>query len=270
MDSSGTVRIAGNLSVAGSVSETNVDNLQIADLTVTLAHNNTAPQTDAVADGAAIIIEGNSGYNKFLRWSYNQGLAYKPPDSSHFTGDGELLLLRTLEVTYKLHYCNSHLLYCLQAYLIGSSRAVISASQGPSLQLITCPTILPAGHGAQTTLPPQSAMDLGSQMMKLCRWQRFLGPVRKIDSKMLMPSGLTIHLLTVVLCNADYSSPASSGGGYNAVGATAKIVGFFGKFLVYQCQLLFCYICCRHPLLTLLSCCLQRFSRTRRLFAQWA
>ena len=88
-DGSSTVKVSGNLQVAGSVTETNVQSLNVADLQVTLAHSNTTPQADSVADTAGVVVEGNSGYSKSILWHYNQGLAYKPSSSTQATGDGE-------------------------------------------------------------------------------------------------------------------------------------------------------------------------------------
>ncbi len=91
-DAKGTVHIAGTLVIDGDINRKNVANLDVEDLTVNLAKtvdangNNTS--TDQTGDTAGLVVSGNSAYEKSVRWSYNQGPAYAPPDSSHYTGDG--------------------------------------------------------------------------------------------------------------------------------------------------------------------------------------
>lgn len=91
-DAKGTVHIAGQLLIDGDISRRQVSNLDVEDLTINLGKttdangNNTS--TDATSDGAGMVVSGNSAYEKSIRWHQNQGLAYSPPDSSHYTGDG--------------------------------------------------------------------------------------------------------------------------------------------------------------------------------------
>ena len=90
LDSGSTVKINGNLQVSGTIDETNVNTLNVADLQIILGHNASgAPLADSVADTAGIVVEGNSGYAKNILWHYNQGLAYKPSTQTQATGDGE-------------------------------------------------------------------------------------------------------------------------------------------------------------------------------------
>lgn len=91
-DVKGTVHIAGTLVIDGDINRKQVSDLDIEDLTINVAKtvdangNNTS--TDQAADTAGLIVSGNSAYEKSIRWHYNSGLAYAPPDSSHYTGDG--------------------------------------------------------------------------------------------------------------------------------------------------------------------------------------
>ena len=91
-DSKGTVHIAGQLVVDGDIGRKNVSNLDVEDLTINLGKttdangNNTS--TDQTSDTAGVVVAGNSAYEKSIKWMYNQGPAYAPPDSSHYTDDG--------------------------------------------------------------------------------------------------------------------------------------------------------------------------------------
>lgn len=91
-DAKGTVHIAGQLMIDGDISKRNVSNLDVEDLTVNLGKttdangNNTS--TDQASDSAGMVISGNSSYEKSFKWFFNQGPAYAPPDSSHYTDDG--------------------------------------------------------------------------------------------------------------------------------------------------------------------------------------
>ncbi len=91
-DAKGTVHIAGQLLIDGDISRKQVADLDVEDLTINLGKttdangNNTS--TDQTSNTAGVIISGNSAYEKSIRWNFNQGPAYAPPDSSHYTDDG--------------------------------------------------------------------------------------------------------------------------------------------------------------------------------------
>ena len=148
-DTSSTVKIAGNLQVAGSINETNVNTLNVNDLNVTVAHSNTTPQADSLADGAGLIVEGNSGYAKSLIWHYNSGLAYKPASSSQATGDG----LSYWEVRHAELACAVMMgtIQCLPVSITCRSMAEISACQELSQAPITFPIARLQTLGQQTT-----------------------------------------------------------------------------------------------------------------------
>ncbi len=104
-DVAGTVHIAGNLVVDGDYETADKVNMQVEDLLVTLAHSQTSPKPDSVADGAGIQIEGNSGFAKSIIWKNNLGLGYNGSTGSIPTGDGlsyfqvqggNLMLTRTI------------------------------------------------------------------------------------------------------------------------------------------------------------------------------
>lgn len=116
-DTKGTVHIAGNLTLDGDINKRTVNTVEVEDLTISVARtsdssgNNTS--TDPTSDGAGLVVEGNSSYPKNLLWRYNQGLAYAPPDTSHYTGDGlsywqlqggNLMLTRTIPAANHVSY----------------------------------------------------------------------------------------------------------------------------------------------------------------------
>lgn len=87
-DASGTVHIAGNLVIDGAWDTANKVKMQVEDTIITLAHSQTSPQPDSVADGAGIEIEGNSGFAKSITWKNNLGLAYNGSSGAVPTEDG--------------------------------------------------------------------------------------------------------------------------------------------------------------------------------------
>ena len=87
-DASGTVHIAGNLVIDGDWDTAQKVEMQVEDTIITLAHSQTSPQPDSVADGAGIEIEGNSGYAKSITWKNNLGLGYKGSSGAVSTEDG--------------------------------------------------------------------------------------------------------------------------------------------------------------------------------------
>lgn len=104
-DVAGTVHVAGNLVVDGDYETADKVNMQVEDLLVTLAHSQTSPKPDSVADGAGFQIEGNSGFAKSIIWKNNLGLAYNGTTGSVPTNDGlsyfqfqggNLMLTRTI------------------------------------------------------------------------------------------------------------------------------------------------------------------------------
>ena len=104
-DPAGTVHIAGNLVVDGDYETANKVRMQVEDTLLTLAHSQTTPKPDSVADGAGIEIEGNSGFTKSITWKNNLGLAYNGQSGglatedglSYFQGQGgNLLMTRTI------------------------------------------------------------------------------------------------------------------------------------------------------------------------------
>ncbi|KAK9816128.1 hypothetical protein WJX74_005813 [Apatococcus lobatus] len=116
-DAKGTVHIAGQLLIDGDISRKVVTDLDVEDLTLNLGKttdangNNTS--TDQTSDTSGVIVSGNSAYEKSLRWFYNQGPAYAPPDSSHYTDDGlsywcfkggNLVLTRTIPAANHVSY----------------------------------------------------------------------------------------------------------------------------------------------------------------------
>ena len=119
-DAKGTVHIAGQLVIDGDISRKQVTNLDVEDKTIQLAKvtdangNNTS--TDQLSDNSGVVISGNSAYDKSIRWFYNQGLNYSPPDSSHYTDDGlsywtvsggNLVLTRTIPAANHVSYSYS-------------------------------------------------------------------------------------------------------------------------------------------------------------------
>ncbi|KAK9826917.1 hypothetical protein WJX74_000243 [Apatococcus lobatus] len=116
-DAKGTVHIAGQLLIDGDISRKQVSNLDVEDLTLNLGKtvdangNNTS--TDQTSDTAGLVVSGNSAYEKSIRWHYNQGPAYAPPDASHYTDDGlsywtvqggNLVLTRTIPAANHVSY----------------------------------------------------------------------------------------------------------------------------------------------------------------------
>lgn len=104
-DLAGTVHIAGNLVVDGDYETADKVRMQVEDTIVTLAHSQTTPKPDSVADGAGIEIEGNSGFAKSLTWRNNLGLGYNGQSGGVPTEDGlsyfqlqggNLLMTRTI------------------------------------------------------------------------------------------------------------------------------------------------------------------------------
>ena len=87
-DASGTVHVAGNLVIDGDWDTANKVKMQVEDTIITLAHSQTSPQPDSVADGAGIEIEGNSGYTKSITWRNNLGLGYNGSSGAVPTEDG--------------------------------------------------------------------------------------------------------------------------------------------------------------------------------------
>ena len=83
-----TVHIAGNLLVDGDYNQADKQVVQIEDTVLTLAHCQTSPQPDSVADGAGISIEGDSGFAKSITWRNNLGLAYNGQAGGLATEDG--------------------------------------------------------------------------------------------------------------------------------------------------------------------------------------
>ena len=86
-DAAGTVHIAGNLVVDGDYETADRVTMQVEDTRLVLAHSQTGPQPDSVADGAGIEIEGSSGYAKSITWNNKSGLDYKG-DAGTATEDG--------------------------------------------------------------------------------------------------------------------------------------------------------------------------------------
>lgn len=104
-DVGGTVHIAGNLVVDGDYETADRVEMKVEDLLVTLAHSQTSPKPDSVADGAGIQIEGNSGFPKSIIWKNNLGLGYDGSTGTVPTCDGlsyfqvqggSLMLTRTI------------------------------------------------------------------------------------------------------------------------------------------------------------------------------
>lgn len=133
-DALGTVHIAGNLALDGDINKRNVNSVEVEDLTISVARtsdangNNTS--TDPASDGAGLVVEGNSAYPKNLLWRYNQGLAYAPPDTSHYTGDGlsywqvqggNLVLTRTIPAANHISYN-----YSQKAWVKDNTAATVS------------------------------------------------------------------------------------------------------------------------------------------------
>lgn len=133
-DVKGTVHIAGTLVIDGDINRKQVSDLDIEDLTVNLAKtvdangNNTS--TDQTSDSAGLVVMGNSAYEKSIKWHYNQGLAYAPPDSSHYTDDGlsywtiqggNLVLTRTIPAANHVSYS-----YAQQQWLKDNTAATVS------------------------------------------------------------------------------------------------------------------------------------------------
>ncbi|DBA82213.1 TPA: hypothetical protein ACH3X1_007195 [Trebouxia sp. C0004] len=87
-DAAGTVHIAGNVVIDGDWDTANKVEMKVEDLLVTLAHSQSSPKPDSVADGAGIQIEGSSGFAKSIIWKNNLGLAYNGTAGSVPTNDG--------------------------------------------------------------------------------------------------------------------------------------------------------------------------------------
>ena len=201
LDSAGTVKINGNLQVSGTIDETNVNTLQVADLQIILAHNASgAPLADSVADTAGIVVEGNSGYNRSILWHYNQGLAYKPGTQSQATGDG-------------LSYWE------MMGGNLRLTRVVPSANH---LSYSSTTKTWSADNTATTVSFAFRIAD--DETLQVCK-----------------------------VSGTDYTTPASSGGGYSAVGSTAKLAGYFGGLTFqilafsfgFQLADLCCHLLCR-------------------------
>ena len=197
-DSSSTVKVVGNLQVSGSIDETNVQTLNVKDLQIIIAHSDTTPQVDSVADTAGLVVEGNSGYAKSILWRYNQGLAYKPSSATQATGDGlsywevsggNLRLTRVVPAANHVSYSSTS-----KTWAADNTATTVSfgfrVADDETLQVVKV-----SGTGA--------ALLFCLLAYSKCPWT--------LNSK---PP-------------ADYTSPASSGGGYNAVGSSAKLAGFF-------------------------------------------
>ena len=135
-DTKGTVHIAGNLTLDGDINKRTVNTVEVEDLTISVARtsdssgNNTS--TDPTSDGAGLVVEGNSAYSKDFLWHYNQGLAYAPPDTSHYTGDGisfwelrggNMRLTRTIPAANHISYN-----YSQKAWVKDNTAATVSYS----------------------------------------------------------------------------------------------------------------------------------------------
>jgi hypothetical protein len=84
----GDLHVMGNLKLEGTTDQVNTMELRIEDLTATVAVSAT-PQADSLADGAGMIVQtGLSGYDRSIKWKYNQGIDYKPTGPNESTNDG--------------------------------------------------------------------------------------------------------------------------------------------------------------------------------------
>lgn len=204
LDSAGTVKINGNLQVSGTIDETNVNTLQVADLQIILGHNASgAPLADSVADTAGIVVEGNSGYNKSILWHYNSGLAYKPSTQSQATGDGESVLF---DLCSWISCWRLPVLTCVLSFAGLSYWEIV----GGNLRLTR--VIPAANHVSYNSSSKTWSAD---------------NTVTTVSVGFRLADDETLQVVKVA--GTDYSSPASSGGGYNAVGSTAKLMGYFGE-----------------------------------------
>ena len=88
-DAAGTVIVNGPLQVKGGVDRINSTELNVNDLNIRVAHSDSGPQADSVANGAGLIVEtGTSGLTRSLQWNYVQGIDFKPSSASTATNDG--------------------------------------------------------------------------------------------------------------------------------------------------------------------------------------
>lgn len=173
-DTKGTVHIAGNLSLDGDINKRQVNSVEVEDLTIALAKTASATgantSTDPTSDGAGVVVSGDSAYPKSILWRYNQGLAYNPPDASHYTGDGlsywqvqggNLVLTRTIPAANHVSYN-----YTQKAWLKDNTAATVSyawrVNDAEELELVKTQGIDYSAGNATTAV--------GSQAKILTTW----------------------------------------------------------------------------------------------------
>ena len=121
-DAGGTVLINGTLQVKGTIDYVNKTTLNIADLTINVAHSDSGAQADSAADSAGLVVEtGTSGYARSLLWHVNQGIAYKPASASAGATDdgvsywevkgGNLVLTRVIPAANHISWSYSTVAY---------------------------------------------------------------------------------------------------------------------------------------------------------------
>lgn len=163
-DAAGTVIVNGLLQVKGSVDTINSTELSVADLHVRVAHSDSGPQADSVADTAGLIVEtGTSGLTRSLQRNYVQGIDFKPSSSSVATNDevstwelkeGNLLLTRVIPAANHIGYGFSTSTYAADnTQTTVSYRFAISDDEKLSIEKVAGANYA-AGAGANNTVQP--------------------------------------------------------------------------------------------------------------------